>query len=221
MDQRAVAQILCGFATNGYLLLDPVTSKVVKSCDVTCIEDKNYHNLGKESVEIEQPENGMQQLSNNIEKPSEKAEDNLEKSCRWDHDYARALVGCKILKKYQEERLSDNIPQSFQDAEKSKFRDQWIAAMNEEFDWHDYNQTWKVADRIPGANIIKTRWVCRVKYGGNGKEIAKARLVARGDVDRNQYGLEQTYSNVITPITIRWVLLVIHTPKLYNRQLRF
>lgn len=41
LNPIAVSQILCGFATNGYLLLNPVTWKVTKSCDEVCMEDQN------------------------------------------------------------------------------------------------------------------------------------------------------------------------------------
>lgn len=142
-----------------------------------------------------------------------------ERISRWDHDYAIALIGRKYFSKYEGERLSDHIPGSFAEALKSKFGGQWIAAMNEEFDSHELNQTWSIVDKVPNSNIIKTCWVYFVTYGPNGGEIAKARLVARGDVDSNRYNIEETYSPVVTPIIIRYILSLIHTRSLFAKQL--
>ncbi len=58
-----------------------------------------------------------------------------------------------------------------------------------------------------------------VKYNEKNEVMPKARLVARGDRNRNSYEAEQTHSPVVTPVTVRWVLSMIHTKKLIGRQL--
>ena len=51
--------------------------------------------------------------------------------------------------------------------------------------------------------LVTTHWVFTVKFDGK-NEIAKARLVVRGFLDKNQYRSTDVYAPVINGDVIRW-----------------
>ncbi len=178
-----------------------------------CVENKNYRDIEKEINENDQLLDEEPPI-NRADTENETLEDTL-----WDHDYARAVLSHAYSSRCNGHQLSDQIPVNFDEAVRSDYRKEWINAMNEEFDSHDLNKTWSIVDRMPGMNIFKTRWVYSIKYDEYNNEIAKARIVARGDKNKNEYCIEQTYSPVVASVTVKWILSVIHTERLACRQL--
>jgi histone deacetylase 1/2 len=83
----------------------------------------------------------------------------------------------------------------------------WRAAMEQEFDALQKNNTWHLVPPIPGANVIDSKWVFKVKRHSDGSiERYKARLVAKGFKQRYGLDYEDTFSPVVKPTTIRLLL---------------
>ncbi|KAK1667332.1 hypothetical protein QYE76_055491 [Lolium multiflorum] len=83
----------------------------------------------------------------------------------------------------------------------------WRAAMEQEFDALQKNNTWHLVPPVPGANVIDSKWVFKVKRHSDGSiERYKARLVAKGFKQRYGLDYEDTFSPVVKPTTIRLLL---------------
>jgi hypothetical protein len=79
----------------------------------------------------------------------------------------------------------------------------WRKAMDEEMKAHRDNGTWQVVKKPAGAHVLPTKWVLRQKDDGR----FKARLVARGDLQREEEYFE-TYAPVARETTIRIVMAI-------------
>lgn len=83
----------------------------------------------------------------------------------------------------------------------------WRAAMEQEIQPLQKNDTWHLVAPPSGVNIIDSKWVFKVKKHADGSiERYKARLVAKGFKQRYGLDYEDTFSPVIKPTTIRVLL---------------
>jgi transposase InsO family protein len=89
---------------------------------------------------------------------------------------------------------------------------EWRAAMGLEFDALLANGTWSLCPRPRNQNIVRNKWVYKVKRKQDGSvERFKARLVAKGFDQRSGVDFTETFSPVIKSTTIRVVLaLAVH-----------
>jgi hypothetical protein len=88
----------------------------------------------------------------------------------------------------------------------------WQVAMQLEYDALMSNGTWSLCPRPLSQNIIRNKWVYKVKRLANGSiERFKARLVAKGFDQQCGVDYMETFSPVIKPSTIRIILsLAVH-----------
>lgn len=110
-------------------------------------------------------------------------------------------------------------PLCYQDAIKSKSSALWKNAMQEEMDSLIKNNTWTMVEKPKDRKVIQNRWVFRVKSKPNGEvDRYKARLVVRGF--SQVYGVDylETFSPVVKYSSIRMILAVAASEKLYLRQ---
>ncbi|KAK1660741.1 hypothetical protein QYE76_048900 [Lolium multiflorum] len=84
----------------------------------------------------------------------------------------------------------------------------WRAAMELEYNALLRNETWTLVPPPSSVNVIDSKWVFKVKKHADGSiERYKARLVARGFRQRYDLDYEDTFSPVIKPTTIRFLLI--------------
>jgi hypothetical protein len=66
---------------------------------------------------------------------------------------------------------SVKIPESYEEAMASSFREEWSEAMQQELTALESKGTWVKVDRPPYANVIKNRWVYAVKTDSHGNVV--------------------------------------------------
>ncbi|GJV28990.1 ribonuclease H-like domain-containing protein, partial [Tanacetum coccineum] len=96
------------------------------------------------------------------------------------------------------------LPKSYRDA----FNDpKWKNAMRDEYTALIKNKTWTLVPRPPDTNIVRCMWLFCHKYLANGTlSHYKARLVANGSTQLEGVDVDETFSPVVKPGTIRTVL---------------
>ena len=180
---------LMGYTSNGYVLMNPVTKKLYRSCNVKFIEEKSY-------VDV------LRDRENNPHENLYTEDQPLDDPVELDHTYASVWSSCR----HSATRLSDQVPNTFNEAILSSFAQQWKEAMRMEIDALIENETWVVVPRT-NQRTITARWVYVVKHDGE-KEFAKARLVAREYRSIRNYDELEVYSPVIGMNIMRWMFSV-------------
>ena len=100
--------------------------------------------------------------------------------------------------------LVDSEPLGIEEALKKKV---WINAMKEELEAIERNKTWELTKLLKKKKAISVRWVFKVKPkpdGSVGKH--KARLVARGFLQKPRLDYFEVFSSVARYETIRLVI---------------
>jgi hypothetical protein len=94
---------------------------------------------------------------------------------------------------------------TYSQALRSTERDEWIQAVESEYQSLENNGTWRLEQLPKGAKAISSKWVFKKKYKEGILERYKARLVARGFTQS-----PDTYSEIFSPVmrldTLRLVL---------------
>jgi len=113
----------------------------------------------------------------------------------------------------------DQNPVTYSEAIMSEDRCKWEEAMNEEISSLAENNVWKLVNLPPNCKAIGSRWVFRVKQKADGSvDRYKARLVARGFTQRAGVDYDETFSSVARFDTIRSVLSVAATERMFVSQ---
>lgn len=110
-------------------------------------------------------------------------------------------------------------PESYQEAVNSDQRNNWQKAMESEIQSLAENHTWELASLPAGKKAIPCKWIYKVKNNPDGSiERYKARLVIKGYSQKKGVDYEQTFSPVVRNSTIRTLLSVAASEKLYLMQ---
>jgi hypothetical protein len=100
----------------------------------------------------------------------------------------------------------DGEPRSFAETER---RAAWRAAMQSEMDVVEKNNTWELADLPRGHSAITLKWVFKLKRDEVGAIVKhKARLVARGFVQRDGIDFDDTFAPVARMESV-WLLFAL------------
>lgn len=100
-------------------------------------------------------------------------------------------------------------PKTYKQAVSCKYAKEWKAAMQEELDAINVNNTWVLCDLPPGRKAVGSKWVFKLKMDGSGNIIRrKARLVAQGFSQKYGVDYDEVFAPVVRSSTFRLLLSV-------------
>jgi hypothetical protein len=100
--------------------------------------------------------------------------------------------------------ISAGEPRTFAEAEQEEA---WRAAMRNEVNSIEQNQTWELVDMPQGHRPITLKWVFKLKKGETGEVVKhKARLVARGFVQQAGVDFDEVFAPVARMESVRLLL---------------
>lgn len=101
-------------------------------------------------------------------------------------------------------------PTTMKEAMLSEQAESWKMAIEDEYKSLMDNKTWILVERPTGRNIIKSKWVFKVKPAYDGvKERYKARLVANGFTQVFGVDYRETFAPILKYDSLRAVLAII------------
>lgn len=168
--------------------MDPRDSNLFRSCNVKCVESKNFDDV-KKDLEGLPPITELQPWGPSVQ---------------LDHLYN---VSSCISNHRSGASLSDCVPNTFSEAMNSPFLEEWKKAIIDEINLLLENEVWEEVFELNEITEqpITTWWIFTIKFDGV-KEFAKAQLVARGFQDKNMYDLRDIYAPVINGSVLRWLI---------------
>jgi len=99
--------------------------------------------------------------------------------------------------------VSPNDPQNFEEASSRSDCKLWKKAMEEELSALNENNTWDLVDRPSDCNVVKCKWVYKLKRAVDGSSRFKARLVAKGFSQKPGQDFDQTFAPVVKQSSLR------------------
>lgn len=101
-------------------------------------------------------------------------------------------------------------PNTYNEAMSSKDAAQWARAVQEELQTHKHNRTWSIVPRSSKQKIIDSKWVFRVKKDPErSTQRFKARLCARGFMQRQGIDFTETFAPVVRYDSLRALLAMV------------
>lgn len=221
LDENSVKCIFVGYSmeTKGYRFYDPLYKKLIISRDVIFDEksewswsemqpgvhfSQNNEEFIPEQIQNEGNNGGSDSSSPNtpISSPSSSTSSSSSSTPprKWRslQEVYEQLDECHLVVTQE--------PSSFEEATKII---EWQKAMDEEMDALEKNKTWELVDLPFGKEVVGLKWVYKVKHKPDGSiQRHKARLVARGYMQREGVDFEETFSPVARFDTIRATLSI-------------
>ncbi|GKU98653.1 hypothetical protein SLEP1_g11627 [Rubroshorea leprosula] len=208
-EENSVKCIFLGYSdeTKGYRFSDPITKKLLISCDVI-FDEKNSWNWNEKkspgSVVVDgileddpvmtegemgegqissTPNNGSRSCPSSPETPPPPREARKVKSLVELYEQTQR---CQMA--HVEE------PSCFEEATQNR---KWCKAMDEEIKALERNQTWELVDLPKDNKVVSLKWVYKTKYNSDGSiHKHKVRFVARGYMQQEGVDFDETFALV-------------------------
>jgi Reverse transcriptase (RNA-dependent DNA polymerase). len=103
-----------------------------------------------------------------------------------------------------------SVPTTYEEAITCPEAAQWTETIKYELGAHRKNETWEIVKRVPGSKTIDSKWVFKILRNTTGNVFKfKARLCARGFMQREGVDYSETISPVVRYDSLRVLLAVI------------
>jgi hypothetical protein len=103
-------------------------------------------------------------------------------------------------------------PTSFEETMRSDNSSKWLETMKDEIKLMSANKVWDLEPISKGAKTVGCKWVYKTKHDSQGNvERFKARLMAKGFIQREMIDYNETFSPVSYNDSFRIIMtLVVH-----------
>jgi Reverse transcriptase (RNA-dependent DNA polymerase)/Integrase core domain len=230
LDDRSTEMVFFGYekGSKAYRAYNPIANKVVVTRDAIFEEDKP----GPWQMNTEK-KNSSDETSLKVPFEFEKESDTVredtdgelgdgvndlisvnEENSEDDRNSRVTPVKLRSLSEIYEETQPVNYldvclmgveePTNFDEANK---KERWRAAMQEEIESIECNNTWSLVEPVKGKKVIGLKWIYKLKKDSEGRVVKhKARLVAKGYVQQQGIDFEEVFAPVARIETIRMII---------------
>jgi len=199
-------------------------------------EESDYQPSEADSDSLEQERDGQPQADATAA-PHTSAEQTLRRSTRASRqpDLFPGIIRLDALTQLQQQSLLFGAliaaadihdvkvdPTSYKQALARPDARKWADAIAAELLSMEKNQVWKLVFPPPGATIIKSRWVFKVKLDEHNQPVKwKARLVAKGFQQVHGVNYDETFAPVAKHKSIKLVMAIVNELDLELKQIDF
>lgn len=221
LDTKSEKYMFVGYDKNStnYRLFNPVTRKIIVSRNVV-FNETNQSGLKPTTVKIEIESDdvtdfGEQEgVENQVQRGEENEQEEHHESAEESDEIPnlRPQRNVRLPARFDDFHLNFveiDIPDTYEDAIKSKEYDKWKKAIDEEYAALLKNNTWKMVEIPENKKLIESRWVFRVKRNQDGTiSRYKARLCAKGYAQKQGIDYNEIYAPTTRYDSIRVLLAV-------------
>lgn len=215
LDNTGIEMIFLGYdeQSKAYRCYNSVSRKVIISRDVRfTVEAQQEENCIFEKLKNDEAANSkVKILHQDIEVPEETDEESetlREPQIRVSQRSTKGIAPKRLI---EECHIAENItePKTYNEAICSKFKNEWLAAMQEEITSLEQNGTWELCNLPESRKPVGSKWVFKVKKNTDGSiQQFKARLVAQGFSQKYGEDYDQTFAPVVRQTTLRTLLSI-------------
>lgn len=192
----------------GFLLSHDDVKDLPETDETTCtIEDQNPEEDDEERIDFVRPEEEVQSEEECEEEIDQSEENNVHCNLR----SRRLLRKPEKFRDYETSYFCEVSEDSLTYAEAMGGQDShfWKKAICQELDSLVENNTWTEVNLPVNKSVIQSKWVFKIKRNENGEPTEyKARLVARGFQQKENFDLSEIYAPVAKLVTLRIALAV-------------
>lgn len=220
-DKKSVEHILVGYPDNikGYRLYNPVSKTITTSRDVIIMEHEMdvvtlpvndtriVEDVSDEDSDSEDDVT-IKESPDETYIPSESEYEDGE-----DTSFIPSYRSVRERKKPERYGLSnmcvseaapdDMNGLTLEEALRGPEKEEWLKAVYEEIQCFEDNSAWELVDAPPNSNIVKCKWVLKKKYDSENNVRFRARLVAKGFMQKAGVDFTETFSPVVRHTTLR------------------
>ena len=233
LEARAKKMIFVGYesSSSNYRVFDPITKKMTVSRDVTFretigpavpVSSGETEELILPKLEEAVPVPAEEEVDDEVFEEAEKIgtqrrEEDTPKAHQDDGRNLRDRSQIRRPSRYESNVVEYNVPETYKEALGSRKSSKWREAINSELRSHQENGTWTLVKREADMRTVDSKWVFKIKVEG-GKTRFKARLCARGFMQKKGIDFFETFSPVVRYDSLRVLLAIVASRNLEMAQ---
>lgn len=111
--------------------------------------------------------------------------------------------------RYESNIVEYNVPGTYEEALRSQEANEWREAINSELRWHREIETWSLVKREVHMKTVDSKSLFRIKDEGGEARRFKARLCARGFMQKKGVDFSETFCPVVSYDSLRVLLAIV------------